>query len=183
MITGQQATGVVNVIKLQLDVNHDGHMDLSFAGPDNTSQARPLLMWINNDNDYSSFAGDIGQDQPVRPGWDNTINYLNWQIPCVRDLEDWARLWICGVPALTNGGYQVTLSWANVNRGSPAINLVNAVETNGGTLYLSDPDTAAAQVVGGSGGPGNKYPTVSVTGSLTLPANLFTEQREQVFPL
>ena len=35
--TGARGTAVVHVIKLQLDVNHDGVMDLSFAGPDNTS--------------------------------------------------------------------------------------------------------------------------------------------------
>src|SRR5438034_11724680 len=40
--TGQRGTGVVNVIKLQLDVNHDSTMNLSFGGPDNTSKDRPF---------------------------------------------------------------------------------------------------------------------------------------------
>ena len=53
--TGQQGTGVVNVIKLQLDVNHDGIMDLSFAGPDNTSASQPFVFWINNDCDWATY--------------------------------------------------------------------------------------------------------------------------------
>ena len=56
--SGQQGTGVVNVIKLALDRNHDGTMDLSFAGPDNTSAARPLLMWVNNDYDRLTLDSD-----------------------------------------------------------------------------------------------------------------------------
>ena len=55
---GQRGTGVVNVIKQELDVNHDGTMDLSFAGPDNTSQARPFVFWINND--YDRLPGLMG---------------------------------------------------------------------------------------------------------------------------
>ena len=59
----QRGTGVVNVIKLQLDVNHDGTMDTSFAGPDNTAGGwdevgdpvalHPYVFWINNDCDRS----------------------------------------------------------------------------------------------------------------------------------
>ena len=41
----------VNVISLALDVNHDGTMDLSFSGPDTTSQARPYVFWCNNNFD------------------------------------------------------------------------------------------------------------------------------------
>ena len=40
---------------------------------------------------------------------------------------------MCGVPALTNGGYQVTLSWTNIVSGTPIIKLFKSVETNGGT--------------------------------------------------
>src|SRR5206468_2343500 len=46
-----RGTGVVHVIKLQLDVNHDGVMDLSFGGPNNTSASGPFVFWLNNDND------------------------------------------------------------------------------------------------------------------------------------
>ena len=59
----QQGTGVVNVIKLQTDVDHNGVMDKSFAGPDNTSQTRPLVWWINNDCDWSTSSSDPGRGQ------------------------------------------------------------------------------------------------------------------------
>src|SRR2546427_6421812 len=49
--TGSTGTGIVNVIKLQLDVNHDGIMDLTLGGPDNTSERNPFVFWINNDHD------------------------------------------------------------------------------------------------------------------------------------
>ena len=49
--TSARGTGVVNVVKLQLDVNHDGIMDTSFAGPDNTSAANPFVFWANNNYD------------------------------------------------------------------------------------------------------------------------------------
>ena len=50
--TGQYTNAVVNVIKLQLDVNHDGTMDLSFAGPDNTFAGPAVcVFWVNNDYD------------------------------------------------------------------------------------------------------------------------------------
>ena len=48
---GIQGTCLVNVIKLQLDVNHDGKMDLSYAGPDNTSCFHPYVFWCNNNFD------------------------------------------------------------------------------------------------------------------------------------
>jgi predicted esterase len=84
------------------------------------------------------------------------------------------------MPVLTNG-YQVTLSM-NALSGNPAINLVNAVETNGGTLYLTDSNTAYAQVYDPYGqGPGQKRPTISATNALTLSANLFTNSGNKYF--
>ena len=134
--TGQQGTGVVNVIKLQLDVNHDGLMDLSFAGPDNTSQAQPFVFWLNNDCDWETTASDPGED--IENPYDPDCSHITIRSP--RALEDYARLWICGVPALTNGDCQVSLGWANVTSGNPAIRIFTSVETNGGTGYLTDPD-------------------------------------------
>src|SRR5260370_26888241 len=54
--TGQRGTGVVSVIKLQTDVDHNRIMDLSFGGADNTSPARPYVHWV--DNNYDRFATD-----------------------------------------------------------------------------------------------------------------------------
>ena len=176
-----QAT--VHVIKLQLDVNHDGEMDTSFAGPDNTSPDRPFVFWINNDNDVGSYAGDLGHDEAPFPGIPGYVNCLDtMKVWCQRDLEDWARLWVCGVPALADGNWQVTLSWRNISSGTPAINLIKAVESNGGgTGYLTSPTTAAAQIQGGSTGMGYKYPKVSPTSPLTLPADLFSASGNKYF--
>ena len=152
--TGAQGTGIVHCISLNVDKNHDGTIDTSFNGPDVTSQTSPMEFWVNNDHDFSSGSGDgyVGHDVEVGPNspWngfvDNSIvDYSGQYIECHRDLEDFARLWICGMPALTNASYQVTLSMS-ASSGNPSVNLVNAVETNGGTLYLTDRNVAAAQV-------------------------------------
>jgi Alpha/beta hydrolase len=168
--TGQQGTGIVNIIKLQLDVDHNGQMDLSFGGPDNTSQARPYPFWINNDCDYWSHSGDPGHDvnDPEMP------DYKDVCIPSQRDLEDWARLWICGVPALTNANCQVTLSWANISSGSPTINLVEAAEPDGGTSYLTDSNASAAYDLHLGGPRAGKFGTVSSNSPLVLPNRFFT---------
>ena len=95
----QQGTGVVNVIKLQLDVNHDGVMDLSFGGPDNTSQARPFVFWINNDYDRvdTDILDLVQEEDDVQaassPGTSGPTPDSDYQwaenayaIPCKRDL-------------------------------------------------------------------------------------------------
>ncbi len=194
LTTGQQGTDVVNVIKMQLDVNHDGIMDLTFAGPDNTSTNRPYKFWINNDHDtYNSGPSfsDLGHDawSPETPDFaDNTINSM-------RDLEDFARLWIVGMPPLwASNGYQVKLYWTNVVSGNPAINLFPAFETNGGTGYLTDTNVAAGQLGWTYSGvgldPNFALATISVGpvlghqmyyGAYTFPANFFTNGATKYF--
>lgn len=176
--TGQCGTDIVNVIKLQVDANHDGAMDLSWWGKDNTSAESPLVFWVNQDADWSGFPGDPGEDVEMdsSPIYDCT----QAAIPSQRDLEDWARLWICGMPALQGDQYTVVLSMSNVS-GNPAVNLVNAAETNGGTLYLTDSNTAAMQVESSPGGDGRKYSTVSSISPLVLPSSLFTNAGDKHF--
>ncbi len=173
--TGQRGTGVVNVIKLQLDVNHDGVMDLSLSGPDNTFQDRPFVFWINNDLDLSNdLTNDPGKDvEPLSPS-DIDSELVN--IDSQRDLEDFARLWIVGMPSLSpSNGYQITLGW-NVITGSPAISLVSAVETNGGVGYLTNTDVALAQIAtdGHGSGPGHKFAYVGPLVPYTFPSDFFT---------
>jgi len=183
--TGQRGTGVVNVIKLQLDVNHDGIMDLSFAGPDNTSQACPYHFWVNNDRDEAApVAGGLDQDVL---SFVNDCNYKDpvynvRRISSKRDLEDYTRLWVCGIPALTNSGYQITLYWTNVSTGSPAIQLFNAVETNGGIGYLTDTNIAVSQVYMDGPVPhggGLCLGTVSATNTFDFPSNYFTNSENK----
>jgi hypothetical protein len=170
--TGERGTGIVHVIKLQLDVNHDGNMELDLTSPDNTSEAVPFRFWVNNDWDYSSGAPDVGSDKV--PG---DRDCRNSRIESQRDLEDFARLWICGVPSLpTSNGYQVTLSWADVSRGHPTLRLFKSVETNGGTDYLTQPATAAAQseINSSFSAPGWSLGTVSPSQAFTFEGNLFS---------
>ncbi len=175
--TGERGTATVYVVSMNLDANHDGIMDRTFFGPDQTSATKPFRFWVNNDYDVSSGTADLAGHEG-NPQY--RINSSDPGITCQRDLEDFARLWICGMPALTNG-YQVTLSM-NALSGNPAINIVNAVETNGGTLYLTDSNTAYAQVWDPYGqGPGQKRPTISATNALTLSANLFTNSGNKYF--
>jgi hypothetical protein len=129
----KRQSGLFNV-----DKNHDGVMDLSFSGADATSQASPMKFWVNSGWDNQS-----GIDLP---NYGNT-NYMDGQINWARDLENFARLWVCGVPSLPSSqGYTATLSWQNVS-GDPAVNLFLSVETNGGIGYLTDTNVAAAQTV------------------------------------
>ena len=159
--TGQQGTGIVNVIKLQLDVNHDGVMDLSFGGPDNTSQAKPFVFWANNDYDRLKsvdcpLACDTEQDDYLTADCPYTANIPtpdyayrdaagNPAIPCLRDLEDYTRLWTAGlsnVMAVMPTNYTVKL----VLTGGAQLRIFRAYEANGGTNYLLDPVTASNQV-------------------------------------
>jgi len=181
--SGQCGTGVVNVIKLQLDVNHDGTMDLSFGGPDNTSQYQPFEFWINNDNDQPGGPYDAGHDVPVPP---NAPDYLSPIMRSQRDLEDFARLWVCGMPALpASNGYSVTLSWTKVMSGSPAVILFPAVETNGGTAYLTDTNIADAQISADppsyTSGPGVAFAPIGNGTVFSFPDNYFTNNANKYF--
>jgi len=159
--TGSQGTGVVNVIKLQLDVNHDGNMDLSFGGPDNTSLARPYQFWVNNDFDRPWPDADDGvpYDDSITatqakyvPDCNYTNNAGARAIPTMRDLEDFARLWVCGVTtnllAALPPGTTVTLDWGDVgspNTNNPTIDLFPAADLDGGIGYLTNSGSAVLQ--------------------------------------
>jgi hypothetical protein len=162
--TGQRGTGIVFAISLALDVNHDGVMDTSFSGPDNTSVASPMEAWVNNAVTIPGTNGILDHD--VQAFTNSSPNYAAGKITCQRDLENFFRLWICGVPTLpASQGYSVTLSCSAVS-GSPAINLYMA-ETNGGIFYLTDTNTA--QKLTGETALG----TISSSSAYTFPSNFF----------
>ena len=150
--TGQRGTCTVYCVSLALDANHDGIMDTTFNGSDTTSISSPYTFWCNNNFDRwattTSLLGalftDVEQDDqqtagcPFTPGTATPdCNYLDWNgfrvIPCTRDLEDYARLWLCGITsnllaALPIGG-SVRLSWGdlgNPNPANPTIDLFQA---------------------------------------------------------
>jgi hypothetical protein len=165
--TGQRGTNVVYAIKLQLDVNHDGAMNLSFNSPDNTSASSPYTHWCNNNYDRFALDEDDGtnyqddvqvQDCPYTPNIATPdCNYRDIYgirvIPDTRDLEDFARLWVSGVNsnllAALPAGSTVTLNWGDVgspNSGNPTIDLFQATDADGGIEYLTNETSAATQI-------------------------------------
>jgi hypothetical protein len=187
--TGARGTCTVYCASAQVDKNSDGNMDLSFSGPDATSQASPMVVWVNNSHTIPGTGGNLDYDKENRGN--TSPNYAAGQIICQRDLENFFRLWICGLPVLpANQGYTVTLSMSPVS-GSPAINLYDSVETNGGTGYLTDTNIAAQKCLAYAHGtsPYNVYytgpgaPIAKITPSLsfTFPASYFTNSGNKYF--
>jgi len=182
--TGERGTCTVHVIKIQLDVNHDGVMDLSFGGPDNTSQARPFRFWVNNDydrapdgavhgeeDDLASSDSDADSPDTGKPAPDSEYRRSDRNIPSLRDLEDFARLWISGIttnlyPALP-AGVVAELSWGDKgspNPNNPTIDIFGTPETDGGIGYLTNFLTGIAQTnsswYGDRLGPGDSISVV-----------------------
>ncbi len=161
--TNLQGTNVVDIIRLSLDVNHDGTMDETYTGPDNTSYAAPFVFWINNDFDRWTIGlldgsvpyeddlesdYNVGDEYVVEPDCNYTNFFGERAIPCPRDLEDYARLWVSGVSNTLSGlpeGSTVTLSWAGLGN-SPTIDLFQAADSDGGTGYLTDLTIASNQI-------------------------------------
>jgi hypothetical protein len=169
--TGARGTCTVSCVSLALNKSGSGTMDLSFSGPDATSQASPYRIWVNNGYIKPGNNGSLDQDLPVPPNHPEYANYSAGKITCQRDLENFFRLWVCGVPQLPVGqGYTVTLSMSPVS-GNPAINLYYSCETNGGTGYLTDTNIAATQT--GSAYYANALCTISNSQSYTLQMNSY----------
>jgi hypothetical protein len=165
--TGAQGTCTVYAISLALDANHDGNMNLSFAGPDATSQSSPFDLWCDDNFDRLTLDEDdnTNYEDDVRiaycPYTPNTPTpdcnyrdmYGNRVIPCTRDLEDYARLWVCGITsnllAALPAGSTITLNWGDVgspNAGNPTIDLFQATDADGGIEYLTNETSAANQI-------------------------------------
>ena len=79
--------------------------------------------------------------------------YAYRAIPCTRDLEDFARLWVCGVTsnllAALPTNSTVTLNWGDVgnpNSANPTIDIFQAADVDGGTGYQTNETIATAQI-------------------------------------
>lgn len=162
LATGQSCTGIVQVISLAVDANHDCTVEPTFYGSDYTTSDHPYVFWVNNnfdrftlDADDNAHYDDDVKDAgcPYTPNISTPDrNYLDGAghrvIPCERDLQDFARLWVCGVnsnllAALPPGG-TVTLSWSSMY-GNPTIDLFVAADSDGGLGYLTNSSTAFTQ--------------------------------------
>ena len=149
---GQRGTGIVQVVSLVLDANHDGIMDATLSGPDFTTASHPMPFWVNDLYDQPGNGTALDQTFPVIQSQGNFSsgqiqpNYAFGQIRCQRNLENFARLWVRGLPSLpANQGYAITLNEDWGSWGGP-VNLYAAAEAGGGTGYLTDTNLAAAQV-------------------------------------
>jgi len=106
--TGAQGTGVVRVISLNADANHDGTLDFSYFGPDQTSPSRPFRFWANDNKDWSDDTGDgvpgqgaqadgvLQVQTPVVVPYQAYPIYINngWQIHGRRDLVDFFPVYL-----------------------------------------------------------------------------------------
>jgi hypothetical protein len=155
----------IDVIRLSLDVNHDGIMDESFTGHDNTSAQNPYVFWANNDYDRwttsildaAPFENDVATNDPAANSLYTGLPVPDYEyrdanghriIPCPRDLEDFARLWVSGVSNTLSRlptGSTVTLSWAGIGA-SPTVDLFQAADADGGIGYLTNLTTASNQI-------------------------------------
>lgn len=168
--TQMQATGIVQVISLAMDANHDGTIDTTFNGPDFVSVNHPFRFWANNNYDRGHVVDDTDFEQDDVASTDPAAvcaytgvstpdcNFLDGNgkriIPCTRDLQDFARLWICGLTsnlvAALPAGSKVTLNWGDVgnpNPGNPTIDLFAAADADGGIGYLTNSTTAVIQTL------------------------------------
>ncbi|HEV2693336.1 MAG TPA: hypothetical protein VG347_10620 [Verrucomicrobiae bacterium] len=163
--SGRQGTCTVSVISLNLDANHDGAMDLSYFGQDQTSPGKPYVFWCNNnfdrwDDDFpfgtremdDVLAGgqDISNEDPNNSDNNYHSFYGQRAIPTTRDLEDFSRLGVTGLtPDLYSNlpaGSTVTFNWGDVASPNPANPTIDIFSADAGLDYLTN-ETEAADVV------------------------------------
>ena len=132
---------------------------------------RSGLIWCNNNfdrpaidwDDFHQYDDDVSStgdysDCPANPNvptpdCNYRISSSTRSIPCQRDLQDFARLWVCGITTnlLTNlpAGTTISLSWGDVgspNSSNPTIDLFAAVDPDGGIGYLTNSAIAYDQI-------------------------------------
>jgi len=129
-------------IKLAVDNNRDG--DITFDAADQTTTDRPYRFWVNND--YDGYDGSIDDYTDLDPSTGSDA--VSLYIDCPRNLEDFTRLWINtqGITEqLQSGTFLLALEWEDTTD-DPQLRLFQAVESNGGALYLTDTNVAQQQI-------------------------------------
>ena len=132
--TGTQGSGIVRVISMNVDANHDGVMDLTYFGPDQTTILSPFRFWANDNQDDQDTGGD-GIPSSSEPDGLTPVQVQNtgipnfsfpsaWSIHGRRDLTDFfpvclnigslfqSNAWSAGISA-SDPNYQFVLSQAD----------------------------------------------------------------------
>ena len=124
-----------------------------------------MVFWVNNnyDRQVNNYEDDVMQGgsgwpgSPVTSDCDYEDGNQHRVIPNTRDLEDFARLWICDMTSnllsALPAGSTVTLSWADnwdllpadPQSENPTIDLFLAGDYDGGMGYLTNGTVAARQ--------------------------------------
>jgi hypothetical protein len=135
----------LQLARIAVDANRDG--DITFDAQDQTTAAQPYRFWVNNDHDgYCTLTDESTVQDDLDPSTGSDAD--NVIIACTRDLEDYTRLWIDtqGITTeLQNGRLLLALEWKEAAN-DPRIQFFQAAEADGGTLYLTDTNTAQQQV-------------------------------------
>ena len=154
--TGAQGTNVVRVIALNADANHDGILDFTFGGPDQTSVSRPFRFWVNDNRDSGDDGGNGGIPGLVYPLADGVNSgsygadgFPVYEVHGTRDLVDFFPVYVnlgslfqsnalsAGISP-TDPGYQFVLSQAD---GALRFAFTSLTPTNY-MNYLRDTNTA-----------------------------------------
>ena len=177
--------------RIAVDANRDGV--IAFDASDATTSEKPYRFWINDDDDrlvdesnqlYTELEED---DRDV--GATGTPNWRDDTISCMRDLEDFSRLWINlkgATDSVRNGQLFVGLRWANI-AGDLWIKLYPHVEADGGTKYLFDARSGVTPLTQYSTtnaianlqyGTANNTLVASVSGTFVFPTSVFASLSE-----
>lgn len=162
-----QGTGVVRVVALDVDGNHDGTMDTSYAGPDQTSPSRPLRFWANDDQDAGDDGGNGGipgvQPSSEADGYnyqelDGNLNPI-YLIHGTRDLVDFFPVYINIGSLFQSNALSAGIDYTDTNWQfvlSQADGVLRFVETDlTPTNYMNFlRDANEAHTLGGYGGVG-----------------------------
>ena len=140
--TDRRGTGVVQVIALDVDANHDGVMDFTFGGPDHVTDLRPFRFWVNDDND----SGDTGGDDIPDPN-NKKSNALDGEINGVRDLVDFFPVYINIrglLKVLPPGGFSTSITY-RLSQADSALNFAYTdLKPDQIQLYLTDTNVSSA---------------------------------------
>jgi len=139
-----------NLLPVEVAVDADRDGEITFDQKDKTTAEKPFRFWINDDVDKGDTVdgSDWEEDDHNESAKDSDDGQLNFR----RDLEDLTRLWIdfSGI----NGVFPASDSTVELkvrmetNAGTPAVNLYQPVESDGGREYLKDEDTGYNQLQG-----------------------------------